>query len=89
MKINTKHFADVEFEDVKLVESIERIMTAVELLEARGRISTRDRAKIERLEEENTELQHKIDKLQEFINLYLAESYEVYNTNRKRLLEEI
>tara|TARA_Y100001963_G_C6754600_1_gene436093 strand:+ start:430 stop:696 length:267 start_codon:yes stop_codon:yes gene_type:complete len=87
MKINTKRFADVEFEDERLVESIERVMTAVELLEARGRTGVKDRAKINRLEEENTELIRKINKLQEFINTYLAESHEIYNINRQKLQE--
>ena len=62
-KSSLKH----QIEDDRDVESIERIIAAVELLEARGRILDRERDKIEKLEEENKELKRRNDELIETI----------------------
>ena len=57
----------IVFEDEMIVDSIDRVITAVQLLEARGRILTRERAKYEKLEEENAELKRKNNELKELI----------------------
>ena len=57
----------IVFEDEMIVDSIDRVITAVQLLEARGRILTKERAKYEKLEEENAELKRKNDELKELI----------------------
>lgn len=62
-KLNTKAFVDVEFEDRKLVESIERVMTAAELLEARGRILTRVRAELDEARAETKRLTDEYEQL--------------------------
>ena len=62
-KLNTKAFVDVEFEDRKLVESMERVMTAVELLEARGRILTRVRAELDEARAETKRLTDEYEQL--------------------------
>ena len=62
-KSNLKH----QIEDERDVESLERIIAAIELLEARGRILDRERDKIDKLEDKNKELNRRNDELIETI----------------------
>ena len=62
----------IVFEDEMIVDSIDRVITAVQLLEARGRILTRERAKYEKLEEKNAELKRKNDELKELIKQHYS-----------------
>ncbi|SVC90888.1 uncharacterized protein METZ01_LOCUS343742 [marine metagenome] len=62
----------IVFEDEMIVDSIDRVITAVQLLEARGRILTRERAKYEKLKEENAELKRKNNELKELIKQHYS-----------------
>tara|TARA_Y100001951_G_C11232665_1_gene235577 strand:- start:549 stop:803 length:255 start_codon:yes stop_codon:yes gene_type:complete len=57
----------IVFEDKRIVESIERIITAIELQEALQRLLTKESAKNAKLEEENKELKCRNDELKELI----------------------
>ena len=61
-KIHSK-LSEIEFKDERIVESIERIITAIELQEALQRLLNKERVKHEKLEEENVELKNRNDKL--------------------------
>jgi|ETNmetMinimDraft_18_1059904.scaffolds.fasta_scaffold04128_5 hypothetical protein len=76
-KIHPK-LSEIEFEDEKIVESIERVITAIQLLEARGRTSENERALIEELEAENTELKNKNDKLKTLIKQQQIEVIRIF-----------
>ncbi len=76
-KIHPK-LSEIEFEDEKIVESIERVITAIQLLEARGRTSKNERALIEELEAENTELKNKNDKLKTLIKQQQIEVIRIF-----------
>ena len=65
-KIHSK-LSEIEFKDERIVESIERIITAIELQEALQRLLNKDRVKHEKLEKENTELKRRNDELKELI----------------------
>ena len=54
-KIHSK-LSEIEFKDERIVESIERITTAIELQEALQRLLDKERVKHEKLEKENAEL---------------------------------
>ena len=68
----------IVFEDERIIESIERVASAIQLLEARGRLLTEERAKYEKLEEENTELKSKNDKLKELIKQQQIEVIRIF-----------
>jgi hypothetical protein len=76
-KIHPK-LSEIEFEDEKIVESIERVITAIQLLEARGRTSENERALIKELEAENTELKNKNDKLKTLIKQQQIEVIRIF-----------
>ena len=76
-KIHPK-LSEIEFEDEKIVESIERVITAIQLLEARGRTSENERVLIEELEAENTELKNKNDKLKTLIKQQQIEVIRIF-----------
>ena len=65
-KIHSK-LSEIEFKDERIVESIERMITAIELQEALQRLLNKERVKHEKLEKENTELKHRNDELKELI----------------------
>ena len=57
----------IVFKDEKILESIERIITAIELQEALQSLLKKERVKHEKLEEENAELKCKNNELKELI----------------------
>ena len=70
-KIHSK-LSGIEFKDERLVESIERIVTAIELQEALQRLLNKERIKHEKLEEENTELKCRNDELKKLIKQHYS-----------------
>ena len=62
-KSNLKH----QIEDPRNVDTIERIVTAIELQEALQRLLQKARAKHEKLEEETAEIKRKNNELKELI----------------------
>jgi len=65
-KIHPK-LSEIEFEDERIVESVERVTSAIQLLEVRGRLLKKEYALTEKLEEENIELKNRNDKLNALI----------------------
>ena len=65
-KIHPK-LSEIEFEDERIVESIERVITAIELKEALQRVLDKQYDLNKKLEKENTELKNRNDKLKELI----------------------
>ena len=65
-KIHSK-LSEIEFKDERIVESIERIITAIELQEALQRLLTKESAKNAKLKEENKELKYRNGELKELI----------------------
>ena len=76
-KIHPK-LSKIEFEDERIVESIERIITAIELQEALQRLLNKERVKHEKLEEENVELKNINDKLKELIKQQQIEVIRIF-----------
>ena len=76
-KIHSK-LSEIEFKDERLVESIERIVTAIELQEALQRLLNKERVRLEKLEEENTELKSKNDELKELIKQQQIEVIRIF-----------
>jgi seryl-tRNA synthetase len=62
-KLNLKH----QIEDPRNVDTIERIITAIELQEALQRLLQKARAKHEELEKETVKLKRRNDELKELI----------------------
>ena len=82
-KINSKQFclkslSGIEFKDERLVESIERIVTAIELQEALQRLLNKERDITEKLEAENAELKNKNDKLKALIKQQQIEIIRIF-----------
>ena len=65
-KSNLKH----QIEDPRNVDTIERIVMAIELQEALQRLLQKARAKHEKLEEENAELKRRNDELRKYKSLF-------------------
>jgi hypothetical protein len=59
--------SEIEFEDERIIESVERVTSAIQLLEVRGRLLKKEYALTEKLEEENIELKNRNDKLNALI----------------------
>ncbi len=76
-KIHPK-LSEIEFEDERIVESIERTITAIELLDARGRILDKQYALNKKLEEENVEIKNRNDKLKELIKQQQIEVIRIF-----------
>ena len=76
-KIHSK-LSEIEFKDERLVESIERIVTAIELQEALQRLLNKERDITEKLEAENAELKNKNDKLKELIKQQQIEVIRIF-----------
>jgi hypothetical protein len=76
-KIHSK-LSEIEFKDERLVESIERIVTAIELQEALQRLLNKERDITEKLEAENTELKNKNDKLKALIKQQQIEVIRIF-----------
>ena len=76
-KIHSK-LSEIEFKDERLVESIERIVTAIELQEALQRLLNKERDITEKLEAENAELKNKNDKLKALIKQQQIEVIRIF-----------
>ena len=76
-KIHSK-LSEIEFKDERLVESIERIVTAIELQEALQRLLNKERDITEKLEAENAELKNKNDKLKALIKQQQIEIIRIF-----------
>ena len=76
-KIHSK-LSEIEFKDERIVESIERMITAIELQEALQRLLNKERVKHEKLEEENIELKNRNDKLNGLIKQQQIEIIRIF-----------
>ena len=76
-KIHSK-LSEIEFKDERIVESIERMITAIELQEALQRLLNKERVKHEKLEKENTELKRINDELKELIKQQQIEIIRIF-----------
>ena len=76
-KIHSK-LSEIEFKDERIVESIERMITAIELQEALQRLLNKERVKHEKLEEENVELKNRNDKLKGLIKQQQIEVIRIF-----------
>jgi len=76
-KIHSK-LSEIEFKDERIVESIERMITAIELQEALQRLLNKERVKHEKLEEENVELKNRNDKLNGLIKQQQIEIIRIF-----------
>ena len=70
-KIHPK-LSEIEFTDERIVESIERIITAIELQEALQRLLAKESAKNAKLEEEKKELKCRNDELKKLIKQHYS-----------------
>ena len=76
-KIHSK-LIEIEIKDERIVESIERIITAIELQEALQRLLNKERDITEKLEAENAELKNKNDKLKALIKQQQIEVIRIF-----------
>ena len=70
--------SEIEFKDERIVESIERKITAIEFQEALQRVLNKERGKHEKLEEENVELKNRNDKLNGLIKQQQIEIIRIF-----------
>ena len=70
-KIHSK-LSEIEFKDERIVESIERMITAIELQEALQRLLQKARAKHEKLVEETVEIKRRNNELKELIKQHYS-----------------
>ena len=68
----------IEFKDERVLESMERIITAIELQEALQSLLKKERVKCEKLEEENVELKNRNDKLKGLIKQQQIEVIRIF-----------
>ncbi len=68
----------IEFTDERIIESIERVTTAIELQEALQRLLKKQRDLTEKLEAENAELKNRNDKLKGLIKQQQIEVIRIF-----------
>ena len=76
-KIHSK-LSEIEFKDERVLESMERIITAIELQEALQSLLKKERVKSEKLGEENAKLKSKNDELKELIKQQQIEVIRIF-----------